>query len=65
MWSTPIFDQLPTKAQVLSAQVSQGFPGFLKSAARTCSLVVPNRRAGVYLVFMLLKTTVANFNNRL
>ena len=35
MWSTPIFDQLPARGKVLSAQVSQGFPGFPKATART------------------------------
>ena len=35
MWSTPIFDQLPARGKVLSAQVSQGFPGFPRAAART------------------------------
>ena len=35
MWSTPIFDQLPARVKVLSAQVSQGFPGFLGVETRT------------------------------
>ena len=35
MWSTPIFDQLPARGKVPSAQVSQGFPGFLRTLART------------------------------
>ena len=35
MWSTPIFDQLPARRKVLSAQVSQGFPGFLGVETRT------------------------------
>ena len=35
MWSTPIFDQLPARGKVLSAQVSQGFPGFPRATART------------------------------
>ena len=35
MWSTPIFDQLPARGKVLSAQVSQGFPGFPRTSART------------------------------
>ena len=35
MWSTPIFDQLPAVGKVLSAQVSQGFPGFPRTVART------------------------------
>ena len=35
MWSTPIFDQLPAMGEVLSAQVSQGFRGFPRAAART------------------------------
>ena len=35
MWSTPIFDQLPARVKVLSAQVSQGFPGFPRTVART------------------------------
>ena len=33
MWSTPIFDQLLEKVQVLSAQLSQGFLGFPRHAA--------------------------------
>ena len=35
MWSTPIFDQLPARGKMLSAQVSQGFPGFPRAVART------------------------------
>ena len=35
MWSTPIFDQLPARGKVLSARVSQGFPGFPMATART------------------------------
>lgn len=35
MWSTPIFDQLPARGKVLSAQLSQGFPGFPRATART------------------------------
>ena len=35
MWSTPIFDQLSARVKVLSAQVSQGFPGFPRAVART------------------------------
>ena len=35
MWSTPIFDQLPARGKVLSAQASQGFPGFPRAAAQT------------------------------
>ena len=35
MWSTPIFDQLPAMGKVLSAQLSQGFPGFPRATART------------------------------
>ena len=35
MWSTPIFDHLPARVKVLSAQVSQGFPGFPRTSART------------------------------
>ena len=35
MWSTPIFDQLPARWKVLSAQVSQCFPGFPRAVART------------------------------
>ena len=35
MWSTPIFYQLPARGKVLSAQVSQGFPGFPRAMART------------------------------
>ena len=39
MWSTPIFDQLPTRGKVLSAQVSQGFPSFPRAVARTPGLL--------------------------
>ena len=35
MWSTPIFDQLPARGKVLSAQLSQVFPGFPRATART------------------------------
>ena len=35
MWSTPIFDQLPARVKVLSAQLSQGFLGFPRATART------------------------------
>ena len=35
MWSTPIFGQLQARAKVLPAQMSQGFPGFPRVAART------------------------------
>ncbi len=35
MWSTPIFDQLPATGKMLSAQLSQGFPGFPRATART------------------------------
>ena len=38
-------------------------PGFSEGCGSNLGLVLPNRRAGVYLVFTLLKTTVANFNN--
>ena len=37
MWSTPIFDQLPSRGIVLSAQLPQGFPGVLRTEARTCA----------------------------
>ena len=45
MWSTPIFDQLPAAGKVLSAQVSQGFPGFLRTVARTRASRSQSRRA--------------------
>ena len=45
MWSTPIFDQLPARGKVLSAQLSQGFPGFPRAAARTCASRSQSRRA--------------------
>ena len=35
MWSTPFFDQLPSRGKVLSAQLPQGFPGFPRTEART------------------------------
>ena len=35
MGSTPVFDQLPARGKVLSAQLSQGFPGFPRTLART------------------------------
>ena len=35
MWSTPIFDQLSARGKVLSAQLSQDFPGFPRATART------------------------------
>ena len=43
MWSTPIFDQLPAREKVLSAQVSQGFPEFLRAVARTPGLLLPKQ----------------------
>ena len=45
MWSTPIFDQLPARVKVLSAQVSQGFRGFPRAAARTWASRSQSRRA--------------------
>ena len=45
MWSTPIFDQLPARGKVLSAQVSQGFPGFPRATARTWASRSQSRRA--------------------
>ncbi len=45
MWSTPIFDQLPARGKVLSAQVSQGFPGFPRAVARTRASRSQSRRA--------------------
>ena len=38
MWSTPIFDRLPARRNVLLAQLSKGFPGFPRPAARTWAL---------------------------
>ena len=45
MWSTPIFDQLPATGKVLSAQVSQGFPGFPRDTARTWASRSQSKRA--------------------
>ena len=45
MWSTPIFDQLPARGKVLSAQVSQGFPGFPMVVARTRASRSQSKRA--------------------
>ena len=45
MWSTPIFDQLPARGKVLSAQLSQGFPGFPRATARTWASRSQSRRA--------------------
>ena len=45
MWSTPFFDQLPAMGKVLSAQVSQGFPGFPRATARTWASRSQSRRA--------------------
>ena len=45
MWSTPIFDQLPATGKVLSAQLSQGFPGFPRATARTWASRSQSRRA--------------------
>ena len=45
MWSTPIFDQLPARGKVLSAQVSQGFPGFPRTVARTRASRSQSKRA--------------------
>ena len=45
MWSTPIFDQLPARGKVLSAQLPQGFPGFLRTEARTCAPRSQSKRA--------------------
>ena len=45
MWSTPIFDQLPARGKVLSSLLSQGFPGFPGTAARTCASRSQSKRA--------------------
>ena len=45
MWSTPIFDQLPARVKVLSAQLSQGFLGFPRATARTWAARSQSRRA--------------------
>ena len=45
MWSTPIFDQLPARGKVLSDQVSQGFPGFPRTSARTRASRSQSKRA--------------------
>ena len=45
MWSTPIFDQLPARGKVLPAQVSQGFPGFPRTSARTRASRSQSKRA--------------------
>ena len=45
MWSTPIFDQLPARGKVLSAQVFQGFPAFLRAVARTWASRSQSRHA--------------------
>ena len=45
MWSTPIFDQLPARWKVLSAQVSQDFPGFPRTSARTRASRSQSKRA--------------------
>ena len=44
MWSTPIFDQLPARGKVLSAHVSQDFPGFPRTSARTWASRSQSRR---------------------
>ena len=51
MWSTPIFDQLPARGKVLSAQASQGFPGFPRAAARTRASRSQITRAANYATF--------------
>ncbi len=51
MWSTPIFDQLPARGKVLSAQLSQGFPGFPRATARTCASRSQITRAANYATF--------------
>ena len=51
MWSTPIFDQLPAVGEVLSAQVSQGFPGFPRAVARTRDSRSQITRAANYATF--------------
>ena len=45
MWSTPIFDQLPARWKVLSAQLSQGFPGFPRTTARAWASSSQSKRA--------------------
>ena len=51
MWSTPIFDQLPAMGKVLSAQLSQGFPGFPRATARTWASRSQITRAANYATF--------------
>ena len=51
MWSTPIFDQLSAREKVLSAQVSQGFPGFPRVEARTRASRSQITRAANYATF--------------
>ena len=45
MWSRSFFDQLQARGEVLSALVSQGFPGFSRTAARTRAPCSQSRRA--------------------
>ena len=51
MWSTPIFDQLPARRKVLSSLLSQGFPGFPGTEARTCASRSQITRAANYATF--------------
>ena len=51
MWSTPIFDQLPATGKMLSAQLSQGFPGFPRTTARTQASRSQITRAANYATF--------------
>ena len=45
MWSRSFFDQLQARGKVLSALVSQGFPGFPMAVARTRAPCSQSRRA--------------------
>ena len=45
MWSRSFFDQLQARGKVLSALVSQGFPGFPKMAARIPASCSQSKRA--------------------
>ena len=48
MWSRSFFDQLQAREKVLSAQVSQGFPGFPRTSARTRASRTQITRAANY-----------------
>ena len=45
MWSRSFFDQLQARGKVLSALVSQGFPGFPMAVARTRAPCSQSKRA--------------------